>query len=56
MLDDSTKGNYAGLVGQIYKHPLISSLYRNTLDKAKNGDLPSYIRRRPLFRRFSTSY
>jgi hypothetical protein len=41
MLDDSTKGNYAGLVGQIYKHPLISSLYRNTLDKAKNGDLPS---------------
>src|SRR6266478_4082429 len=29
MLDDSTKGNYAGLVGQIYKHPLISSLYRN---------------------------
>jgi hypothetical protein len=43
MLDDSTKGNYAGLVGQIYKHPLINSLYRDTLDKAKNGDLPSYI-------------
>src|SRR5712692_2995270 len=37
------EGNFDGLVGQIYKHSLINSLYRGTLEKAKKGDLPSYI-------------
>jgi len=43
MLDDGKEGNFDGLVGQIYKHALINSLYRGTLEKAKKGDLPSYI-------------
>ena len=43
MLDDGKEGNFDGLVGQIYKHSLINSLYRGTLEKAKKGDLPSYI-------------
>ena len=43
MLNDTKTGNYSGLVGQLYQHPLINSLYRGTLDKARNGDLPSYI-------------
>jgi large-conductance mechanosensitive channel len=43
MLNDTGKASYGGLVGQIYKHPLINSLYRGTLDKAKKNDLPSYI-------------
>lgn len=42
MLNDTNEENFKGLVGQIYQHPLINSLYRGTLDKAKN-DLPSYI-------------
>lgn len=41
MLDD--RGNFEGMVGQFYNHPLISSLYRGTLAEAKTGDLPSYI-------------
>jgi hypothetical protein len=44
MLNDNTAGNFDGLVGQIYKHPLISSLYRGTLEEARSKkDLPSYI-------------
>src|SRR5665213_961325 len=43
MLGDTTKGNYKGLVGQIYQHPLVNSLYRGKLDDAGKGDLPSYI-------------
>ena len=43
MLNDVADGNYDGMVGQIYKHPLINSLYRGTLEKAQKGDLPSYI-------------
>jgi len=43
MLSDTKAGDYSGLVGQLYRHPLINSLYRGTLDKAKKGDLPSYI-------------
>src|SRR5471030_1050115 len=41
MLDD--RGNFEGMIGQFYNHPLISSLYRGTLAEAKSGDLPSYI-------------
>jgi hypothetical protein len=43
MLNDADGSNYAGMVGQIYKHPLINSLYRGTLEKAQKSDLPSYI-------------
>jgi hypothetical protein len=44
MLNDTVKGNYDGLVGQIYKHGLVNSLYRGKLDPAgKSNDLPSYI-------------
>jgi hypothetical protein len=44
MLNDTTAGNYAGLVGQVYKHGLINSLYRGNLADAKKADdLPSYI-------------
>jgi hypothetical protein len=43
MLNDVKDGNYGGLVGQVYKHPLINSLYRGTLEEPKKADLPSYI-------------
>jgi hypothetical protein len=43
MLNDTTPGNYAGLVGDLYRHPLINSLYRGTLEQAKKRGLPSYI-------------
>lgn len=43
MLNDTRAGDYTGLVGQLYQHPLINSLYRGTLDKARKSDLPSYI-------------
>ena len=43
MLDDREEDNFKGLVGQIYNHPLISSLYKGTLAEAKAKDLPSYI-------------
>jgi hypothetical protein len=43
MLSDTKTGDYSGLVGQLYQHPLINSLYRGTLEKAKKSDLPSYI-------------
>jgi hypothetical protein len=44
MLNDTTAGNYNGLVGQIYKNGLVNSLYRGALDPTKkNDDLPSYI-------------
>jgi hypothetical protein len=43
MFDDREKGNFDGMVGQIYNHPLISSLYQDTLEKAKKSGLPSYI-------------
>ena len=43
MLDDRESENFKGLVGQIYNHPLISSLYPGTLAEAKASDLPSYI-------------
>jgi hypothetical protein len=41
---NETNGANNGLVTQIYKHGLINSLYRGTLDTAKKSrDLPSYI-------------
>jgi hypothetical protein len=43
MLDDREKGNFSGMVGQLYNHPLISSLYQGTLEDAKKKGLPSYI-------------
>jgi hypothetical protein len=43
MLNDTKTGDYSGLVGRLYQHPLINSLYRGTLEKARKGDLPSYI-------------
>jgi hypothetical protein len=43
MLDDRENDNFKGMVGQLYDHPLISSLYKGPLAEAKSGDLPSYI-------------
>jgi hypothetical protein len=43
MLDDRESDNFKGLVGQLYNHPLISSLYKGPLAEAKSGGLPSYI-------------
>jgi hypothetical protein len=43
MFDERKPGDFSGLVGTLYNHPLISSLYRDTLEKAQKKGLPSYI-------------
>jgi hypothetical protein len=45
MLDESGKTGFDvnSMIGKLYNHPLISSLYKGKVDSVKGGDLPSYI-------------
>jgi hypothetical protein len=45
MLDESGKTSFDvnTMIGKLYNHPLISSLYKGSVDPVKGGDLPSYI-------------
>jgi hypothetical protein len=45
MLDESGKTGFDvnSMIGKLYNHPLISSLYKGKVDPVKGGDLPSYI-------------
>ena len=55
MLDDREKGNFNGMVGQLYNHPLISSLYQGTLEEAKKRVCRPTFRRKRLYPLCSTS-